>query len=94
MSTCYLLRTQMANPVDPVTMSQQSCKEIQKHCDTKALNKLAVDLQCVYITLSSQDYGAELDSVVTLQRHIERRLPYYISTRWSEIARNHLHDSH
>ena len=47
--------------------------------DPKALNK------CVYITLSTQDYAAELDSVVTLQR-IARRLPYYIRTRWSELA--------
>ena len=53
--------------------------------DPKALNKFVVDLQCVYITLSTQDYAAELDSVVTLQR-IARRLPYYIRTRWSELA--------
>ena len=39
-----------------------------------ALNKFVVDLQCVYSTLSTQDYAAELDSVVTLQR-IVRRLP-------------------
>ena len=48
--------------------------------DPKALNKFVVDLQCVYITLSTQDYAAELDSVVTLQR-LARRLPYYITTR-------------
>ena len=53
--------------------------------DPKALNKFVVDLQCVCTPVSTQDYAAELDNGVTLQR-IPRRLPYYIRTRWTELT--------